>query len=145
MTWLTASKLTVNINKSNFVIFRPYEKRLAYQVAFGSLESNVYIKYLCFLIDKSLSQKYHIDSIATKISTSVVANCKATPLCTSTNTTEYLQVTSRCTFCSLDIAKEMLLFPSPLAGINLLGFHLCIPLCSQYVVQVPLNTDLITL
>ena len=53
--WLTANKLTVNINKSNFVIFRPYEKRLAYQVAFGSLEANVYIKYLCVLIDKSLS------------------------------------------------------------------------------------------
>ena len=53
--WLTANKLTVNINKSNFVIFPPYEKRLAYQVAFCSLESNVYIKYLGVLIDKNLS------------------------------------------------------------------------------------------
>ena len=53
--WLTANKLTVNLNKSNFVIFRPYEKRLVYQVVFGSLESNVYIKYLGVLIDKNLS------------------------------------------------------------------------------------------
>ena len=29
--WLTANKLTLNINKSNFVIFHPYQKRLAYQ------------------------------------------------------------------------------------------------------------------
>ena len=29
--WLTANKLTLNINKYNFVIFHPYQKRLAYQ------------------------------------------------------------------------------------------------------------------
>ena len=29
--WLTANKLTLNIKKSNFVIFHPYQKRLAYQ------------------------------------------------------------------------------------------------------------------
>ena len=29
--WLTASKLTLNIKKSNFVIFRPYQNRLAFQ------------------------------------------------------------------------------------------------------------------
>jgi hypothetical protein len=28
--WLTASKLTLNIKKSNFVIFHSYQKRLAY-------------------------------------------------------------------------------------------------------------------
>ena len=29
--WLTANKLTFNFHKSNFVISRPYQKRLAYQ------------------------------------------------------------------------------------------------------------------
>ena len=29
--WLRANKLTLNITKSNFVIFRPYQKRLAFQ------------------------------------------------------------------------------------------------------------------
>ena len=29
--WLTPNKLTLNINKSNFVICHPYQKRLAYQ------------------------------------------------------------------------------------------------------------------
>ena len=28
--WLTANKLTLNIKRSNFVIFHPYQKRLAY-------------------------------------------------------------------------------------------------------------------
>ena len=62
--WLTANKLTLNINKSNFVIFYPYQKRLAYQpklCMFDNeknkcvrLESKVYIKYLGVLIDKNL-------------------------------------------------------------------------------------------
>ena len=77
--WLTANKLTLNFNKSNLVIFRPYQKRLAYQpklYMFDSgknkyvrLEPEVYIKYLGVLIDPNLSWKYHIDSIdVTKIS-----------------------------------------------------------------------------
>ena len=54
--WLTANKLTLNINKSNFVIFHPYQKRLAYQPKlcmfdneknkYVRLESKVDIKYL---------------------------------------------------------------------------------------------------
>ena len=79
--WLTANKLTLNIKKSNFVIFRPYQKRLAYQPKlymfdnekskYVCLESKVYIKYLGVLIDQHLSWKYHIDSVVTKISKNV--------------------------------------------------------------------------
>ena len=79
--WLTANKLTLKIKKSNFVIFRPYQKRLAYQPKlctfdneknkYVSLESKVYIKYLGVLIDQNLSWKYHIDFIVTKISKNV--------------------------------------------------------------------------
>ena len=75
---LRANRLTLNFNKSNFVIFRPYQKRLAYQsklYMFDSeknrcvrLESKVCIKYLGVLIDPNLSWKYHIDCIVTKIS-----------------------------------------------------------------------------
>ena len=79
--WLTANKLTLNIKKSNFVIFRPYQKRLAYQPKlymfdnekskYVCLESKVYIKYLGVLVDQHLSWKYHIDSVVTKISKNV--------------------------------------------------------------------------
>ena len=76
--WLTANKLTHHIKKSNFVIFHPYQNRLAYQPKlcmfdneknkYVRLESKVYIKYLGVLIDHNLSWKYHIDSVVIKIS-----------------------------------------------------------------------------
>ena len=79
--WLTANKLTLNIKKSNFIVFHPYQKQLAYQPKicmfdneqnkYVDLESKVYIKYLGVLIDKNLSWKHHIDAIATKISKNV--------------------------------------------------------------------------
>ena len=78
---LAANKLTLNINKSNFVIFYPYQKRFSYQPKlcmfddeknkYVRLESKVYRKYLGVLIDQHLSWKYHIDSIVTKISKNV--------------------------------------------------------------------------
>ena len=87
--WLTASKLTLNIKKSNFVIFHSYQKRLAYQPKirifdnernkYVNLECKDYIKYLGILIDKNLSWKHHIDVIATKISKSVGLIAKLRP------------------------------------------------------------------
>ena len=44
--WLTANKLTLNIKKSNFVIFHPYQKRLAYQpkLCMFDNEKNKYVR-----------------------------------------------------------------------------------------------------
>lgn len=85
-SWLTANKLTLNIKKSNFVIFHPYQKRLAYQPKlymfdndknkYTCLESKIYIKYLGVLIDQNLSWKYHIDSIVTKLSKLSLWTCQ---------------------------------------------------------------------
>ena len=79
--WLTANKLTLNTKKSNFIVFHPYQKQLAYQPKicmfdneqnkYVDLKSEVYINYLGVLIDKNLSWKHHIDAIATKISKNV--------------------------------------------------------------------------
>ena len=76
--WLTANKLTFNRKKSNFVIFRPYRRRLNYlsQVnIFDNEETkNVTperkncIKYLGLLVDENLSWKNHIHTLTTKIS-----------------------------------------------------------------------------
>jgi hypothetical protein len=43
--WLTASKLTLNIKKSNFVIFHSYKKRLDYQpkICVFDSEQNKYV------------------------------------------------------------------------------------------------------
>ena len=79
--WLNANKLTLNIKKSNFVIFRPSQKPITYQPTiklfdnnskkYIPLESKDYIKYLGILIDYNLSWKQHINYIALKISKTV--------------------------------------------------------------------------
>ena len=79
--WLIANKLSLNIKKSNLVIFRPRPKNVKYKVNLKifndhtnsdtSLERKSYIKYLGVLIDENLSWKHHILHIASKISTSI--------------------------------------------------------------------------
>ena len=79
--WLIANKLSLDIKKSNFVIFRPRQKKLNHQVnlkvsdhhnnSFISLECKNYVKYLGVLIDENLSWKYHIAHIASKISKTI--------------------------------------------------------------------------
>ena len=76
--WLTSNKLSLNTKKSNFVLFHPHQKRASYHPnisifdneknRFANLESKDYNKYLGALIDKNLSWKFHVDSVATKIS-----------------------------------------------------------------------------
>ena len=56
--WLNANKLSLNAKKSNYVIFRPYQRRLGYSVnikmfgnstrTFTSLEYKEHVKYLKF-------------------------------------------------------------------------------------------------
>ena len=79
--WLTANKLTLNIKKSNFIIFCFAQRKLTYQpniVIFDNkqnkmaLEHKDYVKYL--LIDKNLSLKHHIDHIIIKLSRTVRLN-----------------------------------------------------------------------
>ena len=79
--WLTANKLSLNIKKSNFVIFHSYQKRPDYQVDLKifdshsntliSLERKNYVKYLGMLIDSGLTWRYHISHVASKICKSI--------------------------------------------------------------------------
>ena len=64
--WLNANKLTINAKKSNFVIFRPSQKKLSYQIHIRIynvsnsdtfLECKDYVKFLGVLIDKNLAWK----------------------------------------------------------------------------------------
>ena len=76
--WLNANKLTINAKTSNFIIFRPRQKRIDHQTCiripdnnnngFVLLECKDYVKFLGVLIDKNLTWKPHIDHIASKIS-----------------------------------------------------------------------------
>jgi hypothetical protein len=79
--WLNANKLTLNLNKSIYVIFRSYQKKLNFQVSIKMFNNNTnklteieykeFIKYLGVIIDSSLTWKYHVDNIASKISKSI--------------------------------------------------------------------------
>ena len=79
--WLISNKLTLNFKKSNFVIFRPYQKRLPFipKICIKDpvrntsvyLECKEYVKYLGVLIDYKLSWKNHIGSVALKISKTI--------------------------------------------------------------------------
>ena len=79
--WLIANKLTLNIKKSNYVIFYPPQKKLVYQPTIKMFDNNLqrlvsldckhHVKYLGVLIDKHLSWKSHIDFIAPKMSKTI--------------------------------------------------------------------------
>ena len=76
--WLIANKLSLNAKKSNFVIFRPYQKRMNFDVTIKLfdhdrnslilLDRKDYVKYLGVLID---TWKQHVRFISSKISKSL--------------------------------------------------------------------------
>ena len=84
--WLTANKLTLNIKKTNFVIFRPAQRKLTYhpkimifdndQNKNVALECKEFVRYLGIIIDNNLSWKHHIDHVAIKMSRPVELICK---------------------------------------------------------------------
>ena len=73
--------LSLNIKKSNFVIFRSRQKNMPFipririldsvTNTYANLEMKDYVKYLCLVIDSNLSWKYHIESTCLKISKSI--------------------------------------------------------------------------
>ena len=79
--WLLANRLTLNIDKFNYVLFHPYQRKIGTDInlrvydnehkMFKQLEHKTYVKYLGVLIDKNLSWKYHIDFIVLKISKTI--------------------------------------------------------------------------
>ena len=79
--WLNANKLMLNAKKSNYVIFRPYQRKLNYSVNIEmihnctqsptKLQCEDHFKYLGVLLDSNLSWKFQINSVAFKISRTV--------------------------------------------------------------------------
>ena len=67
--------------KSNYVIFRPYERKLNYSVNTEmidnctqiptTLQCKDHVKYLGVLTDNNLSLKFHINNVALKVSKTV--------------------------------------------------------------------------
>ena len=75
-TWLSAIKLSLNIEKSNFIIFQPPQKRLqdfSFNLSLNNkqLKREYCIKYLGILIDSHLSWKPQVDFVVKKIRRSI--------------------------------------------------------------------------
>ena len=79
--WLTANKLSLNVNKTHLMIFKTRKKRLNYNAHVilneNPIEKVKYTKFLGIIIDEELSWKYHINHIATKVSKMVGITAKA--------------------------------------------------------------------
>ena len=70
--WLNLNRLALNVGKTNFVIFRPYQKAPNHNVTLlmnkKALQQKDHVKYLGVLLDQHLSWKYQIKSVALKVS-----------------------------------------------------------------------------
>lgn len=74
-SWLCSNKLSLNIDKSNFVIFHPPQKKLVSKVVLQmngkKLKQEKCIKYLGIYIDSNLSWKPHVEYVSKKIRRSI--------------------------------------------------------------------------
>ena len=70
--WLCANKLSLNVSKTNFVIFhsymKPINKVITIKINRKAISEEKYVKYLGILIDSTLSWKYHINELGKKLS-----------------------------------------------------------------------------
>ena len=73
--WMKSNKLSVNISKSNYLIFHPSQKKLSLNLILKYdnqiLVQKRHIKFLGVYLDENLSWKIHINYISKKISESV--------------------------------------------------------------------------
>ena len=79
--WLIANKLSLNIKKSNYVIFCPKQKKVNREISikmydtsanrYCSVERKDFVKFLGILIDCNLKWKHHIDFVSLKISKTI--------------------------------------------------------------------------
>ena len=68
--WLNVNRLSLNIDKTNYIIFRPCNKPVKHHITIKinkkAINEKEYIKYLGVLIDSSLSWKYQISNTSKK-------------------------------------------------------------------------------
>ena len=80
--WLMANKLTVNIKKTNYVIFKVRQKQLPSEL-FNikndneTFERKIHTKFLGVYVDENLNWKDHVNLFANKVSKSIGIITKA--------------------------------------------------------------------
>ena len=70
--WLIVNRLSLNIDKTNFLIFHPYNKplkqRITLKIHKKVISESDYIKYIGIMVDSTLTWNIHIDKICKTIS-----------------------------------------------------------------------------
>ena len=86
--WLCANRLSLNVGKTEFIIFRPPKKSLSNRIVLTLNRTKLYespkIKYLGLILDSRLTWKDHITELSKKISRSVGILYKTRNYCPST-------------------------------------------------------------
>ena len=69
--WLDANKLSININKTNYIIFhspkRPIPPHTSIKIGKKHITRVKYVKFLGLLLDDTLSWKYHLSELSKKL------------------------------------------------------------------------------
>ena len=72
--WLSINRLSLNISKTNFIIFLPPSKQkipVTILINKEAIEESTHVKYLGILIDSKLTFKNHIEELKKKVSRAV--------------------------------------------------------------------------
>ena len=73
--WLCANRLSLNVGKTEFIIFRPPKMSLKDRIVLTLNKSKIYesrkIKYLGLIIDDRLTWKFHINELCKKLNRSI--------------------------------------------------------------------------
>ena len=81
--WLSVNRLALNIAKTNFLIFHPFNKSLKYNVTLKILKQAIVekncIKYLGVIIDSTLSWKDQLHNLSKKLSRTIGVLYKLRP------------------------------------------------------------------
>ena len=95
--WLCANKLSLNIKKTHFIIFKSKKRKLNQTVSIKINEQPIelvkYTKFLGVYIDEELSWKHHIDQVVSEISqmTGIMAKMRLY-LSLKTNSRQFITV-----------------------------------------------------
>ena len=73
--WLIVNRLSLNIDKTNFVIFHPFNKPLKQKITLkmhrNAISEKNHVKYLGIMIDSTLTWRAHIDNVSSKMSRAI--------------------------------------------------------------------------
>ena len=87
--WLSINRLALNIEKTTFLIFHPFNKPLKYNVTVKIHKKAILekqnIKYLGIIVDSTLSWKAHLSNLSNKLSRTIGVMYKLNAICEPAN------------------------------------------------------------